>query len=920
MTGSKVVLREAADLLEDYDAHHALRRFKYTDKFQPQRLYSFGATKHGSQFTAVDAAPYSPETMRGWLGSPALEIVSGAPEGAYYSALAGRDATFRLSGLAPGVHFATVACGNYAGHPNSFSVTANGREFIPATSVAQAELLSATLPIWIGADGILDLQFQGDFLVSAIGDFHLLAQAEDFSFNRGIWVSEGYEPAAIYRNEHYRPSPVLKPFQQRLRLPVPGQEAAGPARPIDRPVELPDPDSPGLAWTRNPKIRPLSGNMSILNEFHDPATLDRRLETLKREGATVIMVSGLHSRHTYPGSLRRGLDVIRDVIQAAHQKGLKVIDHHDATLVWNIDAGFRVLSERVGESVQGLVDLMPNPSFCILNPKFTRTYRDYLLESVRNGVDGFQPDEVTFYSYGCGCRHCREAFRRDTGWELPMNECDPRLNNRDDPLWKTFLEWRKAKVANWWVEFRREAKAINPDLVLSNYTTHYGFTSDYGSLGMGADITEMARAGNFFGTEIMTRNCLQSARSLLPYRRMNNLLHLAYGAPIFAFIYGSNHATLYFGWAACNMNGQSGLAVLPANAKGPDFFAFETSPDNMDRGKAESIAKIAILFSSHCRDWQFGTSVIAEAFGCAQTLEEIHAPYDIVGDAALLNHQLGKYSVLFIGSSACLSDQQISDIRDFAQNGGTVYLATLAAMGDELGNRRSQWPFADIFGFTPAMPGKPAIVKLGTTPDEARARPIAQPLGAFISPDTVAAADSPLYLFDAAGRALPALVARSHGKGRILYQTASLPGELFASEGVTNMTWEFELDETLASFCREYYGTVFADALHWRTNAPAKVYTSLYRQGDATVIHFLNAAGANLKKGETMSAAAPGPAWPELQEDITFTIPCKKAEEVHAVSPDFPDRQLLPFTIKDGELTATLPKSMLHAYTIVWIR
>jgi hypothetical protein len=562
---------------------------------------------------------------------------------------------------------------------------------------------------------------------------------------------------------------------------------------------------------------------------------------------------------------------------------------------------------------------MPNPSFCILNPQFARTYRNYLLETVRNGVDGFQADEVTFYPYGCGCRHCREAFHQDTGWDLPMNECDPRLNNRNAPLWKTFLEWRKARVANWWVEFRREAKAINPNLVLCNYTTHYGFTSDYGSLGFGSDLTEEARAINFFGTEVMTRNCLQCARSFLPYRKMMNLLHLAHGAPIFAFLYGANHATLYFGWAACNMTGQCALATLPQNAKGADFYAFEATPDNMDRAKAESIAKIAILYSAHCRDWQFGISVFAEALGCAQTLEEIHAPYDFIGDAALLNRQLDKYSVLFVGSSACLSDQQIDAIRDFAKKGGTVHLATFAAMGDELGNRRKQWPFAGLFGFTPALQGKPVYTRLGTAASPASARPIAQPLTCF-APAKIPAADSPLYLFDAAGHARPVLISRPYGKGRILYQTAPLPAALFESEGVLNKPWLFELDETLAQFCRETYRAVFADALHWQTDAPPKVYTTLYSQGDATAIHFLNGGGANLKKGQPMTYAAPNPAWPALPKDITFTIPCAKASEVYAASPDFQGRKPIPFTIKDGRLTATLPKSLLHAYTIVWVK
>ncbi len=918
LTGAKVVLREGADLESDYAAHHALRRFTYTIQFPPQRLYSFGSAKHGKGFATADAKVFDDAARFGWLGHPELAPVQGAPEGAYYSCMKGRDALFRITGLVPGVHFVTVSCGNYTGLPNRFSITANGKEMAGTVSVARQQLLTATLPVWVKDDGVVDIQFNGDFLVSSIGTSFLLAKAEDFSFNRGIWVSDGYEPAAYFRNQDYRPEARLAPSVQRLALPVPGQEAVGTAKAIPRPVEQPDPHSPGLAWIHNAKFRHLGSNASDLSEYADPKLLERKLDELQKEGATAIMVSGMHSRHTYIGSIQRGLDAFAQIVKAAHKRGLKVIDHHDTTLLWNLDAGFRVMAQRTPETVLGLVDLMPNPQFCILNPTFTRVYRDYLLANVKNGVDGFQADELTFYKHGCGCQHCRQAFHEDTGWQLPMNELDPRLFKRDNPLWKTFLEWRKAKVANWWVEFRREARKINPDLTLCMYTTHYGFTSNYGTLDLGFDLIEIARAINFFGTEIMTRNCLQSARALLPYRKMKNLLRTAYGTPIWGWIYGSTHATNYFGWAACNMTGQSGLANV--RDKGPDFFRFEASPDNMDRSKAENIARIAILLSAHSRDWQFGISMTAEAFGCAQTLEEIHAPYEFIGEMCLTPRHLAKYDVLFVGSGTCVSDAELQAILDFARNGGTVYLSTLGCMGDEMGTPRAKWPFADLFGFTPKSQGKGHLVKLGATRDAKAARPVASPQVAFL-PRKYSSKNCPLFAFDRANRPLPVIYEKPLGKGRVVYQATTLPAALYAAEGGRiGDKWTFALDQNLAEICREHYRKTFAKAMYWQTDAPPKVYTTLYRQGDATLVHFLNATGANPQKGTVITPAAPNPAWPELQQDITFTIPRDKAREVYAVSPDFQGRQPLQFSIKDGLLTATLPKAMLHAYTIVWIK
>ena len=921
LSGAKVVLREGEDLEEDYYAHHALKTFGYTDKFVPQRLYCFGAVKHGTQFTDAGTAGYSASARCGWVGTPKLTPVQGAPEGAYYSAMKGRDASFRISGLTPGVHFVTVSCGNYTGVPNRFAVRFNGEAVTEGkVSVGKGELLSVTRAAWVGADGVVQVAFDGDFVVSAIGTVFFLAEAEDFSFRRGIWAADGFEPASYFRNADYRPAPKFAASVQRMPLPTPGREAPGRPRPIPRIAEQPDMQSAGLAWIYNAKFRHLGGNASSLHEYHDPAVLERKLDELQKEGATALMVSGMHSRHTYKGSLRRGQEMFRRIAEAAHRRGLKVIDHHDATLLWNLDSGFRVMAERTPETVLGLIDLMPNAQFCILNPVFTRAYRDYLLEQVRNGVDGFQGDELTFYEHGCGCQHCRAAFYEDTGWQLPMNELDKRLFNMKDPLWKYFLEWRKAKVGNWWAEFRREAKAINPDLTLCMYSTHYGFTSNYATLRLGLDLTELGRAINFFGTEIMTRNCLQSGRALLPYRKMKNLLRTAFGTPIWGWIYGGTHATNYFGWAACNMTAQSGLCSVPEKDKGADFFAFEATDDNMDRSKAENIAKVALLFSSHSRDWQFGISQLAEMFGLAQTLEELHVPYEFIGDMSVTAAQLAKYDVLFLGSNSCISDQELKVVQDFARKGGTVHLATYAAMGDEMGFPRRRWPFADLFGFTPKPQGSYGqIVKMGTTPKVSSARPLAAKQYSFVGP-AKPGTTSALYGFNAAGRAYPVLFEKPFGKGRVYYQSTTLPAALCCAEGSFGKKWNFELDEGLAELARACYLRVIGEARYWRTNAPAKVYTTLYRQGDAIAVHFLNGTGANYKKDDVMTFDNPEPPWPALPEDITFTLPCAKAARVYAVSPDFSGQKPLRFALSEGKLSVTLPKELLKAYTIVWIR
>ena len=918
MTGAKVVIR-AGRMESDYPSHHALRTYHYPERLPISRLYSLGAARHGAQYVSSDLAEYTSERGYGWLDARGLRVVNTGAEGAFYSAVAGRDAVFRLTGLVPGLHFVQVACGNFSGEANGFDLRVNGRKALEKCTVKSRELLTVALPVWVEGDAV-DIQFDGDFLVSTIGTAFLMAQSEDFNYRRGYWVSDGYEPAVIFRNDEARPDTVFQVAVERIPMPVPGEEAVGPRRPFVRETELPDTSAPELAWTRHARIQHLGYNLATMAEYRDPALLERRLAELQAQGATVVQVSGMHSRHTYVNSIERGKRMVAQVVKAAHARGLKVMDHHDATLCWNENAGFRTVSERLAETVRGLPDQMPNASFCIMNPVFNRTYRDYLLDLVRAGVDAFQCDEIYFFKYGCGCRHCRAAFHADTGWQLPLNELDERLGNQKSLLWKTYLEWRKVKVADWFLAFRREAKTFNPHLTLSAYTTHWGFRSPAGSLGKGVDLVEMARAVNLMGTEVMPRNCLAAERSLVPYRKMYNSLRSLTGIPLWACLYGSHNDTRYFGWAACNLAAQSAFMVDKPRINETDFLAFSASPDNMDFTTARPMAEIALYFSRASRDWNSGMNMGRELFGLAQTLEEIHLPYCVVAENQLTTAQMSRFRVLAIGAAGCLNDAEVEGILAFARQGGTVLMSGVAGFFDELGSPRPSWPFAQQFGFTPKLRRGRRVIRVSANPGGTSGE-LLQSCASYLpdSPNAVPERQA-LWCMDDRGQEHPASYEAVCGKGRLIYQAVPVAVNLFQEELSVGTPWNFRLDEGLASLYRDYLARLLAPAAVWSVRAPTKVHTEIYRQGEALVAHFLNATGNRYQVGETVEATPLQPSWPALAQDIVFTMPVVSVREVYAVSPDFQGRIPLAFTVADGKLTATLPASLLTAYTLVWIR
>lgn len=871
-TGAKLVLRKGR--FEDYDRIHFLRSYRYANHLAASRRLAFGSPKRGECYAEGDV-DFAEDRKHGWQsGAEGRRTIIGHGEGALYSAVAGSGrAVYRFADLPDGYYLFTVEAGNYTGAANSFGVSVNGAELAARVSVAPRTARAFSRAVHVQG-GCADVALDGDWLVSAMGVQPVLGDAEDYSVKRGLWVTEGFEPTTLYRSADYGRPVEFKAADETYELPEPGTETAAKPRDPPAPVELPDPRQESLSWLEGGKIDRIVSNASSLSCADDPERLSKYIGAMSEgRGYSALMVSGMHSRHTYPAHLDRGVEAIRRIAAETHRRGMKLLDHHDATLLWNIDSGLRVLMERVPELIRSYTDGLPSFQLCPCNDEFNEKYYGYLRRLVEAGVDGFQIDELEFWSHGCVCEACRKRFFRETGWKVPANECDKAFRNPNSPLRRRWHDWRVKTVTNWFIELRRRLKDIKPDLVLTMYTTHWGFSYSLPRRGGSNDLIDLGRTVNYFGTEVMTRNVMKSARALPPLRKAYNLLNVGYGTPIWGWYYSSNAKCDYFAWALANMHGQTALlSDPPPDAEAPDYIGFGGSRANMRRAGARAVAQVALLFSGYSRDWNAGCSSVPDLLGTAQTLEELHVPYEMIGDMSVTDEALAKYKVLYVGASHCLSDAEVAAIRRFAERGGSVYLRALAGTCDEFGVPRAKWAFGDIFGFKPAV----------------RAPSIAE--------------DARL------------------GKGTVRYSSA-LPGEgLCFREFMLGKTCAFSPDPVLAAQYREELAKFTEKAAFWKVDAPPMVYTTLWREQDGKLVaHFLNATGCEMHAGDVCDADAPVPPFPDLAKDIVFTVPGLKMGKAVAYSPDLAwgGRQLKLAQNGDGTVTVTLPKEFLKGYTLV---
>ena len=912
MTGAKIRIKEGD--MATYDKIHALRRFTYTDQMLAKYEFCFGAKVHGKQYTPADNTEYSESKGYGWLNASNMRLNNYEYPGAMYSNIQAGNKVFRMSCLNNGVWFVTLGLGNTQGKNLSFAFECNNVVIDHKFSVEPWKATVVTLPVWV-ENGIIDIKFRGDFNLSTLSAQQLIAAAEDFSFRRGPWKTDGFEPSVMFQNAHYRPEPEFKADIQTFDLPVPGKEAEATFKepPITPSCAAPR-NRKGLEWRDNAIFGQGLENSSSLAELDTPESREAFWEEQKRRCANAIIMSGLHSRHTYFTHLKRGQDFMSSISKEAHAHGIKIIDHHDTTLLWNLDGGFRIMAERLPEVNRNVADNLPAYQFCLNNPDFNRKYTEYILGIVCGGIDGFMIDESTFYQERCGCQYCRDLFHKETGWYIPVNETDDFFTNKRNPIRQAFLNWHKIKVGNWWADLRKAIDTVNPAVSLLIYTTHYGFTSNYASLGHGLDLLNAARGADFMGTEIMSRNIVRSARAIVPYRKAKNLLRTAFNIPIWGLTYGQqNNYAQSFGWAINTMHQQSTWNGEAINEEGPKYYMtlIDKHPELL---RGTNVSKVAVLYSSNSRDWQQSPGFPTEIFGTAQTLESMHVPYEIIGEMTLGTPAMDKYDVLITAGASCLNEKETKALLDFAGNGGTLFITTNTGFYNENGDNVAKWPFADIFGCAPNMQkveNQKDAVKNGTN------FTAEQPFMNWRLPNAAQNVET----LCATPQNQPLCLRAKYGKGTVYYVSAYLATQLYAAEGTPGRVWNFKLDTQVDELYKKILDEAIGNSDCWIVEAPAAVYTMVYKLGNGYYIHFLNAQGSLCNEaGKPMPQELPNPAFPELKEDVKFAIPGFKPTKAYAISNDFEGKKPLEiYETEDNIWAVLLPKELLKVHTVVFV-
>ena len=562
-------------------------------------------------------------------------------------------------------------------------------------------------------------------------------------------------------------------------------------------------------------------------------------------------------------------------------------------------------------------------------------------------VDGFTFDGFQ-HEGACYCQHCRENYKRDTGESIPER-------NMNDPAFRRYLLWEDRQFEKLAEKFQARIKSVRPDAVNASWTTNSGRFMHYNWI----PHTHSARTNLLFdaptmefwldeehrGTTVapafgnaylwaltnqrvafsepymMTHMCPYGTDSFPEHEElMRGLLLITYGCRPAYYMHWRNHekSTL--------------KSIAEVQRRAPWMTHINSEP------------WAALLMSDQTRTFygrdggKVETRYLSNVLGAFRAGVEEHLAVNVVCDWHINTEDLSKYKVLVMPNAACLSDAQIAAVDDYVKNGGGLVATLDTSLFDELSNPRKDFGLAEVFGahylgapsLEPATIGKPdpdfvnkldgdywekrtsvfdfklkkheiwdnaklneyvawePVVFRGAAVTVGQLSPDAQSVGDLVIRRTMGEPDNRLP-------AVPGVIVRNHGKGRVVYIPAGF-------------------DSAYYLYPFTYQRLVMAQAMRWAARepfgisvqAPMCVHSTFFRQvkdGQRLLVNLfndLNSSGNHAKPHDDI---------PQREEiipisDIKITFRGYDITGVHLE----PGATKLQTKKVDGGIEVTVPK------------
>ena len=356
-------------------------------------------------------------------------------------------------------------------------------------------------------------------------------------------------------------------------------------------------------------------------------------------------------------------------------------------------------------------------AFCHNNPAFLDMHVKYLKRLLNEvPIDAIEVDDMCDYVglAACGCKYCRERFKRDYNREIPPfddkrfwgDTSKPMLQwgNYDNPAFRDFLHMKVDGI----VDHVKLVKMTVGGMPLMSCC------SSTGPIVLNAislNLERMAPYLDFFmlenvGTNIRSTNWIHMDAEAL---HQKDIAKQRGDSPAIALSYTIYEKGAYMGWALSRFWGVANwssthnqrLIEDPADAREMEeviheWNNWEVEQSDLDYRKGEDLVEVRLVSNSYCRDngWRDkdGKEHWDRLRAWSGLLVKHNVGYrflrtDELSDAAALKRES---TPLILDGVACVSDKQFKALSGYLASGGKAWLALPFGTHDEKGFKREK--------------------------------------------------------------------------------------------------------------------------------------------------------------------------------------------------------------------------------------
>ncbi len=510
---------------------------------------------------------------------------------------------------------------------------------------------------------------------------------------------------------------------------------------------------------------------------------------------------------------------------------------------------------------------------------------EFMTQVHKEIMERYEPDGIfsnRWAGHGiCYCEHCVKDFRKYSGMELP------RSSDKSDIAFLKYTEWSTGRLKELWLLWDnviRKQKSTSrfipngfpdkvitgqlSDIVFTDHQARSGFTMPWSNGKVAKELRAsigMKPLGGIFSVGIADQNRWSDSVQSEAETRIWVAEGTANGMrPWFTKFSGVLYDKRWLGTVE---------KIYQEHFRNEKYLR-NTAP----------LARVGMVFSERSRItgrevWQQRSE--DHSSGMYHALIEARIPFEMVNDRLLDKEHLKPFGLLILPNIAALSDKQCRQLKEYAEEGGSILATFETSLYDEEGRRRNDFGLADLFGLSydngVEGPMKNSYLKLKKDPVTSKYHPVldqmedayriintiyrvkVRPFSDFPSPVTLIPTYPDLPMEHVYPRNedtdIRELYMRESGKSRIVY----FPGDM------DRTFWQV--------FCKDH-GRLLTNAINWALNedplvevkGPGVLDVTIWRQEQSMTIHLVNLTNPMMMKGPYRELI-PVPA------DVTIRIP-----------------------------------------------